>query len=233
MCGENYSVFPLFAPLLGSPPRVRGKQDAKALDAAIVRITPACAGKTFRRDKNHIHEGDHPRVCGENRLLVVKKNPGEGSPPRVRGKPNFLWHKRKSLGITPACAGKTLEADIFGFWARDHPRVCGENKDAIYRKIGTLGSPPRVRGKRSTFPYKKTVAGITPACAGKTCLKSMAGFVRRDHPRVCGENALRFVGFSGIAGSPPRVRGKPSSHSLHFQVVGITPACAGKTGAES
>ena len=87
MCGENYSVFPLFAPLLGSPPRVRGKQDAKALDAAIVRITPACAGKTFRRDKNHIHEGDHPRVCGENTVSITVAA-------------EHLW-------ITPACAGKT------------------------------------------------------------------------------------------------------------------------------
>ena len=50
-----------------------------------------------------------------------------GSPPRVRGKRDDKGIFEFLLGITPACAGKTLEMlyNAKDIW--DHPRVCGEN----------------------------------------------------------------------------------------------------------
>ena len=72
------------------------------------------------------------------------------------------------------------------------------------------GSPPRMRGKHG----KKQEAGnyyrITPADAGKTCFPAPLDFRRPDHPRGCGENFDCAPVRSSIAGSPPRMRGKPA-----------------------
>ncbi len=70
---------------------------------------------------------------------------------------------------------------------------------------------------------------ITPACAGKTFQLSGIEVVTRDHPRVCGENIIDGCLHIEEMGSPPRVRGKPKTCSFFIGLVGITPACAGKT----
>ena len=46
VCGENRTYTIPEAIAKGSPPRVRGKLPYEDTDAAAVRITPACAGKT-------------------------------------------------------------------------------------------------------------------------------------------------------------------------------------------
>ena len=51
------------------------------------------------------------------------------------------------LGITPACAGKTLfDYDTFTE-VQDHPRVCGKNFESKLATSLEPGSPPRVREK--------------------------------------------------------------------------------------
>ena len=53
--------------------------------------------------------------------------------------------------------------------------------------------------------------------------------LRRDHPRVCGKNAV-YKGFEFlVVGSPPRVREKPCAATSLSWFFRITPACAGKT----
>ena len=71
------------------------------------------------------------------------------------------------LGITPACAGKSLWSPLLLILAEDHPRVCGEKDLELYRIMTTKGSPPRVRGKEDNAPLVSRYVGITPACAGK------------------------------------------------------------------
>ena len=86
-------------------------------------------------------------MCGENQEINGVTYVAQGSPPRVRGK-RFLNHV-SLLGnrITPACAGKT--PCVLGFCPplRDHPRVCGENRNLLPAGSEERGSPPRVRGK--------------------------------------------------------------------------------------
>ena len=153
----------------------------------------------------------------------------QGSPPRVRGKPRLLAISKVSHGITPACAGKTLiiASNMRLFW--DHPRVCGENELEIFEVSPCTGSPPRVRGKLDVYDAGNPSPGITPACAGKTLTLRLCMNQAWDHPRVCGENKHDHPIQELIAGSPPRVRGKPKivvASKLSFR---ITPACVGKT----
>ena len=91
----------------GSPPQVRGKPTHTPDPFAILRITPAGAGKTQQRGFMLSQMEDHPRRCGENffsnRFIFALK----GSPPQVRGKLYLYQLHSAHAGITPAGAGKT------------------------------------------------------------------------------------------------------------------------------
>ena len=65
-CGENPVSEPLFFHLSGSPPRMRGKPIKEYFIQLQRRITPADAGKTYRREMKKKELRDHPRGCGEN-----------------------------------------------------------------------------------------------------------------------------------------------------------------------
>ena len=133
------------------------------------------------------------------------------------------------LGITPACAGKSLWSPLLLILAEDHPRVCGEKDLELYRIMTTKGSPPRVRGKAGAAGPCTGGAGITPACAGKSKHKWTVSNFRWDHPRVCGEKDLELYRIMTTKGSPPRVRGKAIHHQHRHSPGRITPAYAGKS----
>ena len=70
------------------------------------------------------------------------------------------------------------------------------------------GSPPRMRGKDAKVIYMPDTIGITPAYAGKSYCRIGKLSTKKDHPRVCGEKIIVFVGCVELLGSPPRMRGK-------------------------
>ena len=112
---------------------------------------------------------------------------------------------------------------------QDHPRRCGENKEAQAIKVLCTGSPPQVRGKLLSRPLLCFISRITPAGAGKTKTVTPSCMEGGDHPRRCGENDFAHVLIHRRIGSPPQVRGK-----LFLALIGalpqrITPAGAGKT----
>ena len=133
-------------------------------------------------------------------------------------------------GITPADAGKTCRRPCSDRREEDHPRGCGENVLDGTEKDETLGSPPRMRGKRGYVPVGGHDGGITPADAGKTRQCHLIKALGEDHPRGCGENAIPHTRILAKIGSPPRMRGKPRERVKVQRVNGITPADAGKTG---
>ena len=173
------------------------------------RITPADAGKTAMGDNKRMTQRDHPRGCGENATLRRPIGATRGSPPRMRGKLPSISSGNDLTRITPADAGKT---------ARD-----------VFRGSGCGGSPPRMRGKRKEVLRGSEEAGITPADAGKTPPEAQDCAMLRDHPRGCGENISKAVGFGGERGSPPRMRGKHQAEGVYAVPRWITPADAGKT----
>ena len=54
-----------------------------------------------------------------------------GSPPPVRGKDTERSAEAVTIGITPACAGKSSTSLCNFPSARDHPRLCGEKTKKI------------------------------------------------------------------------------------------------------
>ena len=249
-CGENARTAQDMRLWTGSPPQVRGKPPRCRRKSPMTRITPAGAGKTVVIRRRFALAWDHPRRCGENEMQVITARVSEGSPPQVRGKRRGYTYSLHQKRITPAGAGKTV-TDTYHphIHAGSPPQVRGKQRDydggrrkrritpagagKTIRQQGVVlvkeGSPPQVRGKPKQTFRKPTRSRITPAGAGKTLSAGIGGFLRRDHPRRCGENFATAQGLRSRLGSPPQVRGK-----LCFSVAGaepqrITPAGAGKT----
>ena len=109
--------------------------------------------------------------------------------------------------------------------------MCGEKFSSCRKPSSGQGSPPRVRGKGPEFVAVVLLAGITPAYAGKSAVKSLLCHRVGDHPRVCGEKFRLTSVTTPQRGSPPRMRGKELSVSAHCHICGITPAYAGKSEA--
>ena len=147
----------------------------------------------------------------------------------MRGKACLTLIIRLLLGITPAHAGKSLPAVLKCPPTRDHPRVCGEKRRVRSWRALLLGSPPRMRGKVVLSSENPLCRGITPAYAGKRVSRSPAKTGAWNHPRVCGEKAFGCRRCTFPQGSPPRMRGKGSRMTRATSMVGITPACAGKS----
>ena len=207
MCGEKQSFAQVAVQVVGSPPRMRGKDIGHSRTRQKLRITPACAGKRPARPGYAHNRRDHPRMCGEKYIKVGDAAVALGSPPHVRGKGVKHRDGRVRVGITPACAGKRKTTRTSGARCRDHPRMCGEKQPGYEEWPG---------------------AGITPACAGKSFLRSSSLSRSGDHPRMCGEKSHRPFSSPFSLGSPPHVRGKESGFLREQQKSGITPACAGK-----
>ena len=173
VCGKKVTVIRSQTINEGSPPRVRGKGTLRELKRFSSGITPACAGKSRRFFVFVWFKEDHPRVCGEKRLLLHIPERSWGSPPRVRGK--AVMRQRQPVAV------------------EDHPRVCGEKERVSRCACWSEGSPPRVRGKGFLLLSRKPVRGITPACAGKSAKSSKRRADVKDHPRVCGEKAYKCL----------------------------------------
>ena len=111
----------------GSPPRVREPLlEPQGIDGQR-RITPACAGTTWTWHINCTRFRDHPRVCGNHVPSEVPMEFARGSPPRVREPRRYVDWIEEQGGITPACAGTTINLIRQAVALRDHPRVCGNH----------------------------------------------------------------------------------------------------------
>ena len=92
----------------------------------------------------------------------------------MRGKDGTAWVYGDALGITPAYAGKSIQAGYSGRRTRDHPRLCGEKPRGWDFWLTYGGSPPPMRGKVAILSPSTDHGGITPAYAGKSQNRKIA-----------------------------------------------------------
>ena len=109
VCGEKPQKPIPPAVLLGSPPRMRGKEGHPQGRPGRRGITPAYAGKSCPSTRPCTRSRDHPRVCGEKPCGATVMTRLMGSPPRMRGKGVDVTKPVYTPGITPAYAGKRLK----------------------------------------------------------------------------------------------------------------------------
>ena len=215
----------------GSSPRVRGKHRLHVQVVRRVRIIPARAGQTWPAGSPAPTTSDHPRACGANHPFDVAHTLVSGSSPRVRGKQRRELRAIDDLRIIPARAGQTHRRDRQHTHPPDHPRACGANVTQDGVGDARCGSSPRVRGKPVAAACRALRKRIIPARAGQTKAVQAIHAPSPDHPRACGANVALRPDFPRIAGSSPRVRGKPQQRLHAFHRRRIIPARAGQTTA--
>ena len=72
-----------------------------------MRNTPAYAGKTKGQQRKIKNIEKHPRVCGEDYTMCLKRRRALETPPRMRGRLREPALGKDMAGNTPAYAGKT------------------------------------------------------------------------------------------------------------------------------
>ena len=185
--GEKPSARCLPLNTVGSPPHTRGKALVLPHCPGVPGITPAHAGKRSRSLIHSPGREDHPRTRGEKFLIFTKRGRKMGSPPHTRGKDKVAGNHGVGSGITPAHAGKSQWACLWGRVCQDHPRTRGEKPGLPPPASSVQGSPPHTRGKGHSAAIADVLPGITPAHAGKRCDGAGADEPAEDHPRTRGE----------------------------------------------
>ena len=135
-----------------------------------------------------------------------------------------------SLRINPACARKRDGKVNAALEGEDHPRLRGEKDGCSMSPVPPRGSPPLARGKGLIFGISFSRPRITPACVGKRAHFRDFLLPSKDHPRLRGEKDIVDLKPTLLIGSPPLARGKVSLWLGMLPWLGITPACAGKSG---
>ncbi len=188
VCGENVIPTSERPELMGTSPRMRGKQQQAFHPAHPSRNIPAYAGKTAACRLVPIAPAEHPRVCGENFRPVEGEKSAKGTSPRMRGKHPNMTSPLEAFGNIPAYAGKTMQHKIFCPPNWEHPRVCGENRITCSWYTKQPGTSPRMRGKLFVPDTLSSFHRNIPAYAGKTSSQDFKSKTQTEHPRVCGEN---------------------------------------------
>ena len=131
--------------------------------------------------------------------------------------------------ITPARAGKTFAWHCCRSLRRNHPRSCGKDLLRVAGQPHSQESPPLVRERLPASFSSASLAGITPARAGKTLNVPLKKTSNGNHPRSCGKDLMGVPGNVAAGESPPLVRERQTVELAVRVVTGITPARAGKT----
>ena len=230
-CGEHYPPDDLWNGGRGSSPRMRGTRRGIAWSRYAPGIIPADAGNTHDGLIVAVFLQDHPRGCGEHVRLSAIVAPILGSSPRMRGTLGSRYAAVQAIGIIPADAGNTLSQP---WWIRvsgDHPRGCGEHKEAFGQALLNRGSSPRMRGTHFYYICPIYEQRIIPADAGNTSYHHRLWLAWRDHPRGCGEHVQQPGETLAETGSSPRMRGTRNAEPGAFPGCRIIPADAGNTEA--
>ena len=147
----------------------------------------------------------------------------------MRGKRGVECSADYTPRIIPARAGQTQVHSDRVCVTADHPRACGANVRSGSTGWATIGSSPRVRGKRLLYGADVGTHRIIPARAGQTPSDHEDHAASPDHPRACGANSWSVSPVSFPDGSSPRVRGKRVDAVLTARPLRIIPARAGQT----
>ena len=86
--------------------------------------------------------------------------------------------------------GKAAEVTTWYRPDRITPAYAGKSTMLISIILAKMGSPPPMRGKGFRTGILVSILRITPAYAGKSDSEGDRCWLRRDHPRLCGEKFI-------------------------------------------
>ena len=209
VCGADEIIYSKEATHAGSPPRVRSRRRELPVAVQHGGITSACAEQTGVSRVIVARFRDHLRVCGADAPSGVVRPAVDGSPPRVRSRPDLGASPSAWQGIISACAEQTGNPTTGGSPEGDHLRVCGADLISAEAEVDGIGSSPRVRSRHRLVGRACPPPGIISACAEQTAGGWYAYKAVRDHLRVCGADTSCYNAAEVDLGSSPRVRSRP------------------------
>ena len=132
-------------------------------------------------------------------------------------------------GNTPAEAGKTPTVWAGGNVNEKHPRRGGEDKPGGASDGEEPETPPPRRGRLLRSSPERAAGRNTPAEAGKTRRSLACSSSEGKHPRRGGEDPCYAGRNTFDTETPPPRRGRHACARDRRQLLGNTPAEAGKT----
>ena len=152
---------------------MQGRHGVGTQALALVRNTPACAGKTAGYAKNKYD---------------VKE-----TPLRAQGRLFGLQTLHTIIRNTPACAGKTDTINGTLANSEKHPCVRREDPRMGGEVSASLETPLRAQGRHFVVSYWNMQRRNTPACAGKTRLTPLHFSWGQKHPCVRREDTISVL----------------------------------------
>ncbi len=192
-----------------------------------LRFTPACVGTISSWRSPPRGRAVHPRVRGDDLMMITDVVQAVGSPPRAWGRCRMIVVLIPPLRFTPACVGTIPHVPARPQYPAVHPRVRGDDVSLPLHEDGERGSPPRAWGRSSASRGSSYYSRFTPACVGTMLPPAHLCFRLAVHPRVRGDDVIADLSGTGPLGSPPRAWGR--SQRCADEVIGwrFTPACVG------
>ena len=186
--GDDRTMSPGFTPRSGSPPSAWGRLLRQGIFVRRQRFTPTRVGTTLRDPPTSIMFSVHPHARGDDGILLLRPNAGNGSPPRA-------WGRRISgdpakcarrftptrVGTTRCCAPQPPASSV-------HPHARGDDSRPVSAAESAAGSPPRAWGRLLAGPLIDSPESV--------------------HPHARGDDTQIRVRLLILNGSPPRAWGR-------------------------
>ena len=228
MRGEERFPKATSAPMTELPPHARRRVETARMARKHRGITSACAEKRAAMVWHNEHIRNYLRMRGEEIRLRLSRKKIEELPPHARRRDTGGTSSNGLIGITSACAEKSLGQKPGAAQTGNYLRMRGEETAGVEMTEGFKELPPHARRRAGGNLQFATHVGITSACAEKR---------RRfqNRPRQCG-NYLRMRGEERPRGAraavveelPPHARRRAAKAAVISAGAGITSACAEK-----
>ena len=210
-------------------PHTRGERCCCATQPDSPGNIPAYAGRTGCPKNPARLRQKHPRIRGENTPQHLAGGRITETSPHTRGEHRRSVFMRARQGNIPAYAGRTDAKAEKTAQLEKHPRIRGENVEALFGSASILETSPHTRGEPGNVLIPLKIAGNIPAYAGRTIGVKDSEVSYQKHPRIRGENALDPARCCVRLETSPHTRGELRSGNAIWVVFGNIPAYAGRT----
>ena len=171
--GENHRDLRRGRFFLETSPHTRGEPSAAVSVLDRPGNIPAYAGRTIYGEDVNLDAEKHPRIRGENHLARLQVRNHAETSPHTRGERCCCATQPDSPGNIPAYAGRTDAKAEKTAQLEKHPRIRGENVEALFGSASILETSPHTRGEPGNVLIPLKIAGNIPAYAGRTSEKIM------------------------------------------------------------
>ena len=171
--GENAAAAQRSRTALETSPHTRGEPVLSGEADELSRNIPAYAGRTSSWVIPSLAIWKHPRIRGENWLPKESCTIAPETSPHTRGEHRRSVFMRARQGNIPAYAGRTDAKAEKTAQLEKHPRIRGENVEALFGSASILETSPHTRGERGLGFGAPLLHGNIPAYAGRTSEKIM------------------------------------------------------------